>query len=212
MMTRRGLLLGATAVRTAGGDGSKGASSNGWAELFDGRTGEGWVEVLGEAFPRTWKVEEGCLRSVKSDRGGFQDLRTRGEYREFEFEFEWRIEAGGNSGVKYLINRTNRWAAKDGGFHARGRGAEYQLIDDAAEANPAKQCGALYGRIAPRVKAARAVGVWNGSRIVVAGGRVEHWLNGERVVEYQAEAKAGPIVLQHHNSNAWFRGLRVRVV
>jgi hypothetical protein len=147
---------------------------------------------------------------VKVEAGGFQDLRTRGEYAEFEFEVEWRIEAGGNSGVKYLIERTNRWAAKDGGFHARGRGAEYQIVDDASEANPAKQCGALYGRIAPKVKAARAVGEFNRSRIVVAGGRVEHWLNGERVVEYQAEAKAGPIVLQHHNSNAWFRGLRIR--
>lgn len=204
------MLLGAAAVRTIADAASKGASSDGWAELFDGKTGEGWVEAAGDGFPGTWKVEEGCLRSVKVDGGGFQDLRTRGEYRAFEFEFEWRIEAGGNSGVKYLINRTNRWAAEGGGFHARGRGAEYQLIDDTTETNPAKQCGALYGRIAPKVKAARAVGEWNRSAIVVAGGRVEHWLNGERVVEYQAEAKSCPIVLQHHNSNAWFRGLRIR--
>ena len=170
------------------------------------------MEVGGEGLPGTWRVEDGCLRSVKVEAGGFQDIRTRSEFTRLEFEFEWRIEAGGNSGVKYLIGRTNRWAANDGGFHARGRGAEYQIIDDAAETNPAKQCGSLYGRIAPRVKAARAVGTWNRSAILVAAGRVEHWLNGERVVEYEAEAKAGPIVLQHHNSNAWFRGLRVRAV
>lgn len=206
MVTRRGLLLGAAAALVA----RRAVAEDGWVELFDGRTGAGWMEVGGEGLPESWRVEDGCLRSVKVETGGFQDLRTRGEFTGFEFEFEWRVEAGGNSGVKYLIDRTNRWAAKGGGFHARGRGAEYQIIDDLAETNPAKQCGALYGRIAPKVKAARAVGEWNRSGIVVAGGRVEHWLNGERVVEYQAEAKAGPIVLQHHNSNAWFRGLRIR--
>lgn len=206
MVTRRFLLLGAAAARGA----RRAAAADNWVELFDGRSGAGWMEVGGDGLPGTWRVEDGCLRSVKVEAGGFQDLRTLSEYREFELEFEWRIEAGGNSGVKYRIDRMNRWVAKGGGVHARGRGAEYQVIDDAAEANPSKQTGALYGRIAPRVKAARAVGEWNRSGIVVAEGRVEHWLNGERVVEYQAEAKAGPIVLQHHNSNAWFKGLRIR--
>jgi hypothetical protein len=60
------------------------------------------------------------------------------------------------------------------------------------------------------LKAALPVGEFNRSRIVVTGGRVEHWLNGQKTVEYAAAAKPSPIVLQHHNSAAWFRSLRIR--
>jgi len=183
---------------------------NDWMPIFDGNSSKGWLEVTGLPFPSTWRVEEGCLRSIQVDGGGFQDIRTEAEFAEFEFEFEWRIAPGGNSGVKYLIERTNRWPARGGGFNARGRGAEYQIVDDAAEPDPAKRCGSLYGRIAARDAAARPVGEFNLSSIVVAAGRVEHWLNGTRVVEYAAPARLGPIVLQHHNSSAWFRQLRVR--
>jgi hypothetical protein len=198
-ISRRSLLLTALAPRAD------------WVSLFDGKSAKGWLEVTGLAFPaEVWRVEEGWLKSVHVENGGFQDIRTEAEFTEFEFEFEWRIEAGGNSGVKYLIDRTIRWQAKGGGFNARGRGAEYQLTDDGAQPDPAKRSGALYGRIAPRVEAGHKVGEFNRSRIVVGAGRVEHGLNGERVVEYTATAKAGPIVLQHHNSNAWFRGMRVR--
>lgn len=144
--------------------------------------------------------------------GGFQDIRTEAEFTEFEFEFEWRVEPGGNSGVKYLIERTSRWQARDGGFHARGRGAEYQIMDDGVQPDPAKKSGALYGQIAPLAGLARRAGEFNQSRIVVTGGSAEHWLNGERVVEYKAVARTSPIVLQHHNSNAWFRRMRVRRV
>ncbi len=202
-MTRRGLLLGAFAARGE------------WESLFDGRTTEGWLEVTGAEFPAgTWRIADGCLQSVKVAAGGFQDIRTKEVFTEFEFEFEWRIETGGNSGVKYLIERVNRWTAAGGTAHARGRGAEYQISDDlsnpAAIGDPKKQCGSLYGRIAPSVKAVLPVGEFNRSRITVAGGRVEHWLNGQQTVEYAAASKPSPIVLQHHNSAAWFRSLRIR--
>jgi hypothetical protein len=198
-ISRRSLLLTALTPRAD------------WVSLFDGKSPQGWLEVTGFAFPAAaWRVEDGCLRSVHVESGGFQDIRTEAEFTQFEFEFEWRIEAGGNSGVKYLIDRINRWQARGGGFNARGRGAEYQIMDDGAQPDRAKQSGALYGRIAPRVNAARRVGEFNTSRIIVAAGRVEHWLNDEPVVEYRTPAKRGPIVLQHHNSTAWFRRIRVR--
>ena len=202
-MTRRSLLLAAFAARGE------------WRSLFDGRTTAGWLEVTGAEFPAgTWRIADGCLQSVKVAAGGFQDIRTKDVFTEFEFEFEWRIETGGNSGVKYLIERVNRWAAAGGTVHARGRGAEYQVSDDlsnpATVGDPRKQCGSLYGRIAPSSKAALPVGEFNRSRIVVSGGRVEHWLNGQKTVEYAAAANPSPIVLQHHNSAAWFRSLRIR--
>lgn len=202
-MTRRRMLLGAFAARGE------------WKSLFDGRTAEGWLEVTGSEFPAgTWRITDGCLQSIKVAEGGFQDIRTKDVFTDFDFEFEWRIETGGNSGVKYLIDRVNRWAAAGGTVHARGRGAEYQIADDFtnrdAAGNPLKQCSALYDRIAPSVKATLPAGEFNRSRIVVAGGRVEHWLNGQKTVEYAVASRPSPIVLQHHNSAAWFRNLRIR--
>ena len=193
-MTRRSVLLSFFALRGQ------------WKPLFDGKTSNRWLEVTGLAFPSTWRIKDGCLRSLKVDQGGFQDIRTEAQFT----EFEWRIEAGGNSGVKYLIERTSRWVANGGGMHARGRGAEYQIMDDTAEVDSTKRCGSVYGQIAPAVLAALPVGEFNRSRIVVGSGRVEHWLNDQRVIEYPAESKSSPLVLQHHNSNAWFRNLRIR--
>lgn len=186
-----------------------------WVSLFDGATPSGWLEVTGKPFPtKSWTIEAGCLRALVVD-GGFQDLRTVEEFENFEFQFEWKIAAGGNSGVKYLIDKVDEWKAKDGeGYHARGRGPEYQLVDDESNPDsrgqPAKQTGALYGVVAPGTHAARPAGEWNSSRIVVAPGRVEHWLNGVKVVEYRRVAKRSPIVLQNHHSAVWFRNLRIR--
>ena len=59
-------------------------------------------------------------------------------------------------------------------------------------------------------KPLRPVGEWNTSKIVVRGAKVEHWLNGKQTVEYAAAAKSSPIVIQHHNSDAWFRSIRIR--
>ena len=64
--------------------------------------------------------------------------------------------------------------------------------------------------------------------MVVKGGVVEHWLNGTRVVSYELASKEvqkhlrelrgpegeirleGPLSLQNHSSETWFRNLKVR--
>ncbi len=183
--------------------------------LFDGHSSAGWLEVTGQPFPsKSWVVEDGCLKARVVD-GGFQDIRTEATFREFELEFEWKIEPGGNSGVKYLIDKVDTWKAKTGeGINARGRGPEYQLIDDDMNAdskgNPRKQTASLYGKIAPATHAAKPAGEFNASRIVVRGGHVEHWLNGVKELEYEAPVKDSPIVLQNHHSAVWFRNIRIR--
>jgi hypothetical protein len=180
-----------------------------WTPLFDGHTTHGWVEADGLAFPeKSWRVDDGTLHSLVVD-GGFQDIRTERTFREFELEFEWKIAPGGNSGVKYFIEKVDKWKAPKGeGMNVRGRGSEYQLFD--GEAKPDQRAGALYGKIAPSKKAERPAGEWNQSRIVVTNGHVEHWLNGELVVRYDHAAMETPIVLQNHHSAAWFRNLRIR--
>jgi hypothetical protein len=218
MLSRRSLL--GTLSLAARGQAS-------WTPLFDGRTTTGWREVTGAPFPACWAIDDGCLRAVPS-RQGFQDLRTDAEFEHFECEFAWKLAPGGNSGVKYLVQSTDRWT-NAAGLQARGRGLEYQLLDDAsgAETEPAKQCGALYGLLAPQPPPRLALDVFHHARLVVSATAIEHWLNGERIVHVDPRAGAvqvllrqhrkngapltrTPLVLQHHGTPAWFRDLRIR--
>ena len=184
-------------------------------EVFSGFITRGWTWA---GFTVSWKRarRHPPARGWQKYRteGGFQDLRTADTFLNFEFEFEWKIEPGANSGVKYLIEKVDEWKPKQGpGYNARGRGPEYQIIDDDhnddSRGNPSKQTASLYGVAAPSAHVAKPAGEFNVSRIVVDHGRVEHWLNGVKVLEYQRPVRESPIVLQNHHSTVWFRNLRV---
>ena len=201
--------------------------SEGWTLLFDGTSTNGWLEVTGKPFPaQSWRIEDGCLRAADPG-NGFQDLRTVLEFDSaFEFQFEWKIEKRGNSGVKYLVQYTDEWT------NARARGLEYQLFDDDAEPthDRRKITASLYEAIAPSKAAAHPLGEFNQSMIRVRGTHVEHWLNGEKVVEFettspevrtmlQKAAAKDPgtplktrsyLSLQNHGTPVWFRNLKVR--
>ena len=192
-----------------------------------------WQEVTGLPFPaRSWMVEGDVLKALPDNTDGMQDLRTPATYRNFEFEFQWKLDNGANSGVKYLIQKTDRWRRKDTtGFQARARGLEYQLIDDEinpdAKNGPSRGTGALYSILPPARKAPPVAGSWHASRIVVADGKVQHWLDGARVLEFELShpdvnaalkkmrgagdiALESPISLQNHGGGVQFRNLRVR--
>ncbi len=77
--------------------------ATGWILLFDGQSSSGWREVNGTEFPDdTWSVSDGCI-GMSSDPMSRKDLITDEGFTDFELSFEWRIEEGGNSGVKYLV-------------------------------------------------------------------------------------------------------------
>ena len=66
-------------------------------------------------------------------------------------------------------------------------GPEYQLIDDDNFPHPItekQKSGADYDMYPPLVKATKTPGEWNLTIIKVNKGHVEHWLNGQKVVEY----------------------------
>jgi len=196
----------------------------GWRLLFDGKSTQGWVEVTGKPFPSNcWRVEDGCLHAFPRD-DGFQDIRTTGTFGSFELEWDWKILAKGNSGVKYLLQKVDEWNNKQG-RQARARGLEYQLADDANEdaaSAASRVAGALYSVFAPVPKIVPRIGEFNHSRLVVDGDRVEHWLNGTKVVEFRLGApevqklypgiapKESWISLQNHQSDVWFRGIKIR--
>ena len=72
-------------------------------------------------------------------------------------------------------------------------GFEYQITDNAANsdamANGAMhRTAALYDMFAASKDVTKPVGEFNHSRIVVKGDHIEHWLNGEKVVDASLKA------------------------
>lgn len=148
--------------------------SAGWTLLFDGKTLDGWRGYKTEAIGAGWKAQNGEMTLTAAKSG---DIMTKAEFADFELSFEWKISAGGNSGVIYRVGL--------GQSASHRTGPEYQILDNvAAKDNKLDNhlAGSLYdlGQGAPR-DAVKAVGEWNQSRLVVKGWKVEHWLNGKKV-------------------------------
>ena len=177
--------------------------------------GQDWVAADGSPFPHeSWKVTPDGFQSI----GGletFQDIKTVQLYEDFVFEFDWKMLPEGNSGVKYQIEKWDKWQPKGlKGFHIRARGAEMQLVDDArnsdAQKGPLKQCGSLYNFIAATHPAKIQIGEFNTAKLVVSGMRAEHWINGEKLVDYELKSKKpSAISLQNHACDVWFRKLKI---
>ena len=113
-------------------------------------------------------------------------------------------------------------------------GPEYQVLDNKrhpdgrSKLTSAASCYALYP---PSEDATKPVGEWNHGRIVVRGSKVEHWLNGKKVVQYELGSsdwsarvakskfkewkkfgtlKKGKIDLQDHGDEVAFRSIKIR--
>jgi len=216
--------------------------ADGWALLFDGHTLQGWTGMKGSGFPsRSWTLADGMLQTLKDPRDG--DLATVKKYDNFELAFDFKVSPKGNSGLKYLVQQewlSPHWSpemAED--WNAvqwlSAVGYEYQIFDDSTlKRKPGwelSSLGAFYLIYAPEAKKPNPPGEWNSARVLVDGPHVEHWLNGEKILEYELGSeetlkrvaatkfravpgfgKKGPghIVLQHHDSPAWFRNLKIR--
>jgi hypothetical protein len=178
---------------------------DGWVTLFDGKSLEAFEHPANPQRALTWKVVEGTIAATPGN--GQAGFRTKDTYRSFELRWEWKLPEKGNSGVKYQLFYL---AGGDGAGH------EYQLADDngdpGAKKYPVERTGSLYNQIAPSKAAAKPIGEWNSSVLIVKGRQCEHWLNGEKVVEYETESSPleSPILFQHHTTEAWFRNIRIK--
>ena len=196
----------------------------GWKLLFDGQTTKGWRGYQKKAAPAGWVVEDGTL--TRAAEAG--DLITVKQYQDFELSLEWKISEGGNSGIMYRVT--------EGGGATYESGPEMQVLDDARHAdgrNRLTSAGSAYGLYSAPAGIVRPAGEWNAVRIVVKGRHVEHWLNGQKVVEYELEspdweakvtgskfkqwpgygrAPKGHIALQDHGDRVWYRSIKIRQI
>jgi hypothetical protein len=194
----------------------------GWRLLFDGATLSGWRGYKTET-PAGWNVQDGALVLAAGRKG---DLVTVEQFGDFELSLEWKISAGGNSGIIYRVGLGDPAPARSG--------PEYQLLDNArAKDNqiPTHFAGALYDLVAPPRDVTRPVGEWNEARVRIQGWKIEHWLNGTKVAEADLSSPAGKalvagskfktwprfatlarghITLQDHGDSVSFRNVKIR--
>ena len=210
-----------------------------WIYLFDGTTTEGWRAYNGESLPPQWEVQDGALtfdtekRLEENMQGGKDIIYAAEEFENFELYLDLKLPAGGNSGVFYHLKEN-----EPGGPPAIS--PEYQLLDDLQweEINNAKlaewqKTGADYAMYEPDLtqKVAKPAGEWNTTRIIFTPEKVEHWLNGKKIVSFvpwsedwkQRKAagkwknsplygsfKTGYIGLQDHDSPLWFKNIKIK--
>jgi 3-keto-disaccharide hydrolase len=223
---------------------SQAEKTAGWRLLFDGKTLRGWRGLGYDSVPSAhWKVEQGAIVKIPSGnvakmpdgqpaQGG--DLMTVESFGDFELSWEWKVAPGANSGLKY--NVSEEFSLTNASNHA-ALGFEYQILDDSLSDDnkvATHRAGALYDLIAPNErKRLQPVGAWNKSSLVFRGTHGEHWLNGEKIVEFDlgtprmdsllalskyrsikgfADRRVGHIILQDHGDEVWFRSIKIRVI
>lgn len=188
-----------------------------WHDLFADANFSKWSRVNGKPVSDNWSIEDGIIHRAGANAGS---IATKKHYKDFDLRFDWKISEAGNSGVKY---------------RTRGHlGLEYQILDDEKHKDgkkPSHRSSSLYNLVAAGSdKPIRPVGEWNSGRVLIKGNHLEHWLNGKRVISIEIgsddwverfrESKyrknqgfgtwEGPIYLQDHQDEVWYKNLRIR--
>lgn len=196
--------------------------AEGWRLLFDGTSTMGWRAYGADSMPSGWRAEGGSLTRVAPA----ADIITREQFGDFELRLDWKLEPRGNSGIFYRAVEGLEWI-----YHGA---PEYQVLDDAGHRdgqNELTSAGSDYGLYGVPRGVVKPAGEWNSTRIVARGAHVEHWLNDQKVVEYEqgspdwakrvagakfaawpqyGKAMRGHIGLQEHGGRVEFRNIKIR--
>lgn len=179
--------------------------SEGWKLLWDGKTLNGWVGVKNgcKAPPaKGWVIAGGTLTmrptsGISTDGrwfplppedrklGGGGDIVTVEKFKDFAFKFSFCLTFAANSGVKYYFDETQNKAST----------LEYQVLenghpDSSKGVNGNRKVASLYDIYPANADGIlKGIGEWNEGMIVAKGWKVEHWLNGKKVLEFDRSSE-----------------------
>jgi hypothetical protein len=208
---------------------SRDVSKEAPVSMFDGKSFNGWHNFNGDKDIKSWAIEDSslvCLGTAKDAHGG--DIVSDNEYENFDLSWDWKVTTGANSGVMYHVVEDPKYKAP------YEIGPEYQVIDDVGfpgKLEEWQKAGSDYAMYTPNAKKKlNPPGQWNTGRIVFNKGHVEHWLNGEKIIEFEAwsddwnkkrtegkwkdypgygTAKKGKIALQDHGNKVYYRNITI---
>lgn len=206
-------------------------AKEGWELLFNGKTLDGWRDFKGGTdITAPWKAEKGTLTSLGTGSDSTGYIVTNKQYENFIIAFDWKISEGGNSGLLYHVVERPEFKVP------YVTGPEFQLIDDVGFTSPIEEwqkAAADYAMYVcdPAKKVLKKAGKWNTSKIVFDNGHVEHWLNGQKVIDFEAWtddwftrkksgkwdfapeyglARSGSFAVQDHGSRVWFKNIKIK--
>lgn len=171
----RTTVLAAGLVMTTASAHAQAGGSDGWTSLFDGKSMAAWRGYQEATLPAGWSVTNGTMGKVAAT----GDIVSKEKYTNFVLELEWKLATRGNAGIFYRASESEKKIYLTG--------TEYQLLDDANAPDgksPLTSAGAAYAIYPAPRGVVKPADQWNSTRIVVDGARVEHWLNGTKLLEY----------------------------
>jgi hypothetical protein len=139
---------------------------------------DGWKSVKWRrsAFEGgVWKMGvDGVMTATKDDA-----IWSDASYENFELDFDYKLDAGANSGVIIYAEDTKNWIPN---------AIEIQLLDDNHERwkkdAPELKNGSLYGHVAPTAFPAKGAGQWNHMTIKAVGQQITVTVNGQVALDY----------------------------
>lgn len=187
-----------------------------FVKLYNGKDLKGWEVQDGNIS--AWKAD-GDILSCDGKGGGW--LRSAKKYTDFVLKLEYRLPAGGNSGVGLRF--------PDKGNPAFD-GIEIQVLDDDdpqyKDIIEAQHTGSLYYQAAAKQGAAKPDGEWNAFEITCLGRQITVKLNGQVINDvdldkyteskdpkYSALAdrpEYGRIGMQSHETRVDFRNIEIK--
>ena len=213
---------------------TKAEKKQGWVLLWDGQTTEGWRGAKRSDFPeKGWVIEDGLLKVMPSDGGESTnggDIVTTRTYGNFILKVDFKITEGANSGIKYFVDPDLNKG------EGSAIGCEFQILDDLRHPDAKlgvkgnRKLSSLYDLIPAPDQKPFDIKAWNTAMVVVQGNHVEHWLNGEKMVEYERNNQEwnalvayskyknwpdfgnhdGCILLQDHGNEVWFKNVKIK--
>ncbi len=209
-------------------------AQNAWEVIFDGNSTKALRGYALDSFPNgVWFVEDGALIANPDSQN--RDLITRERYKNFELDYEWAVDTAANSGVFFHVQEKEKMESGNGNSPNWLENFEIQVLDDLHFNDTAavRSAGSLYDLIKPVNKELKPIGEFNKAKLIHKDGHVEHWLNGQKVLDFQigspelkeilATSKfkdnpdyhsdsEGHIMFQHHGQKVYYKNIRVREI